>query len=420
MSVASTGQQFNAFTGRIVAEGYSTSGKAVVDLAAGTYFIETIPRTAFYKSPANFNPVIESSKWQSLTSLGASIFLPKNDSGFELYSKPVFDDGGLSGLANSSFYSGVVWDGTNFCASIQNISTGAASLIAYGTDFVNWEYRDVGSQWAVATNSSGANNFVYNADVTNKYVFCVSTTSTTGALWTSTDFITWTSRNLPVGAEPGGPVGVVINSNATNKYVLYLGSGSGNFFCYSTNAVTWSQATFTYNNFVRGFGATNNTASTNQIYVYPADLASGNNMLTSTDGVTWTSRSSGFVTAGTHVVYFDNKYYFFHGSTNYSYSTDGVTWTTATNLHMTPSSNIKSVIFDNKLYVAGGTSGWFNITTNGTTWTLERFNTNNTIALATDGTNLYWHTTSGNANSGKARPPLWYRIYAVNDSTPMA
>lgn len=419
MSVASTGQQFNGYTGRIVAEGYSTSGKAVIDLAAGTYYIETIPRNYFYKSPANLNPLNETDKWGGSASLAGTIFLPKNDSGFELYSRPVFDEATLSGLANSSFYSGVVWDGTNFCASIQNVSTGAASLIAYGTDLVNWEYRDVGSQWAVATNSSGANNFVYNADVTNKYVFCVSTTSTTGALWTSTDFTTWTSRDLPVGAASGGPVGVVINSNATNKYVLYLGSGVGNFFCYSTDAVTWSQSTFTYSNFARGFGATNNTASTNQIYVYPADITGGNNMLTSTDAVTWTSRSSGFATSGRLAVYFDSKYYFFHSSTNYSYSTDGVTWTTATNLQMTPSSSIKELIFDNKLYVAGNNSGWFNVTTNGTTWTLERF-ASSSVALATDGTSLYWHTTSGSANGGKMRPPLWYRIYAVNDSTPMA
>lgn len=424
MSTMFTGKQYGAYTGRIAAEGFEPSGKAIINLSAGNYFIEVLPRSFYYRSPANFSPVSETNKYGAATWLAGTsvVFLPKNDSAFELYSRPIQIDITSSTLAPTTLYPGVVWDGTNFCGVPAALTAGVgSSLIAYSTDFISWEYKDVGANLPVATygGSVTPNAFTYNANVTNKYVFCVTTNLGAGSVWTSTDFTTWTSRSIPVTSLPGdGPKGVIINSNATNKYVLYTGAGNSNSLCYSTDGITWTQATFTFNGFLSGFVATNDTASTNEIYVYSANLTSGNNMLTSTDGVTWTSRSSGFAESGYGVVYFNNKYYFFHSSTNYSYSTNGVTWTTGTNLPVANFSSAKPIIFDNKLYVYGSTSPWYNVSTDGTTWTLEPIAGG--AHLATDGTTLYWYSSSGTFNAGKLPAPLWYRIYAVNDSTPLA
>lgn len=422
MSISNTGS-FNPLTGVVFAEGYAPSGEVTITLPADTYYIQTIPTTCAMYIPYSNTDI--SPNRASLSYVNA-IFIP-SQLDVTIFSRS--DTAGTNAKtqtrsSNAGVDFGVVLhDGTNFVATLTDSNlSGPAAVLAYGTDGVNWQYKDIGATSArVATALSSVNTFVYNANVTNKYVFCVATNSTTAAVWTSTNFTTWTSRNLPVApSSTSGAAGVVINSNATNKYILNLGGSASNQFCYSTDGATWTNATFTYASTINGAGATNNTASTNQIYVYPGTNAT-NNLLTSTDGVTWTSRSTGQSVAMEEIVFFDSKYYAFSQTTSYAYSTDGVTWTTATlplnaATGTSTSSTTTAIIFNNKLYKI--IAGYHLVTTNGTTWTYGVASASSGYGLIASTNQLYWRLT-GSSNMGPI-VPLYYKIYATNTATQIA
>lgn len=419
MSVNSTYPN-NQYTGVVIAEGYAPSGEATINLSAGTYVFETIPAT-YLRSPENFTGgTSKANEWVAVTGIPSVLFLGRTDSAIELLARTAADLNTLNPIANSAFQSTIIWDGTNFIGQPTGITNNdGAAVLAYSTNGLNWQYKNIGGTRSGATALAGLKTFAYDANVTNKYVFSVATNSTTGALWTSTDFTTWTSRNLPVApSSTSGAAGIVINPNATNKYIISLGGSASNQFCYSTDAVTWTNVTFTYANTVNALGATNNTASTNEIYVYPG-ANSTNNAVTSTDGVTWTSRATGVTAAAHEVVWFNSNYYIFYGNSNsYAYSTDGVTWTTATfpTAVTTPSSTGRwSVILDGKLYRPTNVAGYWGITTNGTTWTFKRYSTAEIQLFAND-TELYQMRTAS-AVFGKLIQPLYYKVYATDDST---
>ena len=79
-------------------------------------------------------------------------------------------------------------------------------------------------------------------------------------------------------------------------------------------------------------------------------------MTTSTDGTTWTTRTSGFGTTTIRgVTYGDGLYVAVGDSGKLTTSTDGTTWTTRTSGFA--STNIKGVTHGDGLYVAVGDSG---------------------------------------------------------------
>jgi hypothetical protein len=143
--------------------------------------------------------------------------------------------------------------------------------------------------------------------------------------------------------------------------ILSVGSTASTFTITRPNAVpsTWttrtSQTTSSMNAATWGAG----------LFV----LGGGNGqMTTSTDGVTWTTRTSGFGTQGIFALTYGNGVYVAGGLVGtLTTSTDGTTWTTRTSNF--GSTAIRALTYGDGLYVAGGETGQLRTSTDAVTWT---------------------------------------------------
>lgn len=314
-----------------------------------------------------------------------------------------------------------VFDGTNYQLSFSSNSPSInmAGLIYYSTDMFTWQTKSIGSTAFMSASETGVNAFAYSTGVTNQYVWCAGVGTTTGAIWVSTDSITWASRDLGVASTTAsGPFGVCINpAAATNKYVLLSRSGSSAMINYSTDGNTWVTAVFGFAGSPSGHVATNGTASTNQIYVYTQATAT-TNVATSTDGVSWTNRSTGLGSSTRQVLWWQNKYWVFASTSSrseYATSTDGVTWTLAyfpfaalTNQNGTP------FIHNNQLWVAGQNGHLYS--TDGVSWAFARGFATQTARVKTDVTPWRALVHVSNANFVRHYQLAAFRIYQVDKS----
>lgn len=179
-----------------------------------------------------------------------------------------------------------------------------------------------------------------------------------GALATSTDGISWTTRSSSLGV--------------TQIYGLSYGGGvfvcaaRGGLLSTSTDGITWT----TRNALSGGFDF--NFARYVNGYHYVGG-ASGV-LRRSTDGVTWSSASSHTMTTYdiAYGVVGGTGYYVLVGTSGYvSSGTDGVTWTSRTGFG---SSDVRAVTYGNGLFVAGGSGGLIRTSTNGQGWTTQTSN----------------------------------------------
>ena len=150
-------------------------------------------------------------------------------------------------------------------------------------------------------------------------------------------------------AGGGGVGGNYYNITAAGTYTVDLAAGL--YSVASTGEVT-----------VGGVSVDENLALVN----YASDITSI--VTTSTDGTTWTTRTSGFGTTSIRgVTYGDGLYVAVGDDGTLTTSTDGTTWTTRTSGFGTTS--IRGVGYGDGLYVAVGASGKLTNSTDGTTWT---------------------------------------------------
>jgi hypothetical protein len=149
----------------------------------------------------------------------------------------------------------------------------------------------------------------------------------------------------------------------------------------TTNGVDWTTRT-------SGFGSTLIYGVTYGDGLYVAVGESGT-MTTSTDGITWTTRTSGFGTTTIRgVTYGDGLYVAVGVSGTLTTSTDGITWTTRTSGFGT--TLIYGVTYGDGLYVAVGSSGKLTTSTDGITWTTRTSGFGSTIIFnVTYGDGLY-------------------------------
>ena len=132
--------------------------------------------------------------------------------------------------------------------------------------------------------------------------------SETNNLYTSTNFNTWTTRTTTTT-----PLRTVRYLNN-----LYVTAGDGGFLATSTDAITWTSRTSGTTSTINGL------AYGNGVYVYAGD---GGVVATSTDAITWTSRTSNTTSEITNLIY-GNKFVAIGSSYNGT-STNGITWSTA-------------------------------------------------------------------------------------------
>jgi hypothetical protein len=179
---------------------------------------------------------------------------------------------------------GITWSSSTF----NHLSSATYYAIAAG----NNRYVIVGdnSEIAYSTSTPFSWTRVTNASANHRAItfgnnlFVVG--GTQGALHTSTDAITWTTRTSGFGTSQ-------INA-LTFGNGIYVAAGAAGTLTTSTNGTTWTTRT-------SGFGTTNIFGLTysNGSFVAVGDAGQ---LRSSTDGITWTSRTSGFGTSAINAV----------------------------------------------------------------------------------------------------------------------
>jgi hypothetical protein len=112
---------------------------------------------------------------------------------------------------------------------------------------------------------------------------------------------------------------------------------------------------------------------------------------TSTDGITWTARTSG-TTSTINALTYGNGLYVYAGNAGIlGTSTDAITWTARTS---GTTSNINALTYGNGLYVYGGGSGTLRTSTNGITWTARTSGTSSLITSLAYGNGVYVYTAA--------------------------
>jgi len=199
----------------------------------------------------------------------------------------------------------------------------------------------------------------------------------------ATGQITWTNRY----SNPAD--GNALNTFAYNGSNLYVGAGENGFLYTSTDGQTWTSRT-------SGFGG---NAISKVVYGNGIFVAVGQNgtITTSTDGTTWTARTSNMSTNWIRYVYYANGYFVAvgngGGSTNtggVTYSTDGITWTRKS---MTPTigTTYWTVTYNGTNWFVGGTASGSNnaiyASDPSSTWTSISVDVGNTVVWSEyDGT----------------------------------
>lgn len=201
--------------------------------------------------------------------------------------------------------------------------------------------------------------------------------TTTGGFLTSSDGTSWTTATL--SQFPATSVTSIAYGNS-----LWAAVGQAGSINVSTdNGVTW-------NSRVSGVGVTsiNSIAFGNGIFVAGYNSSSASRaIITSTDGITWTTNRNAFTTSITSVD-FGNGIFVAGGITGFlRTSTDGISWTSRNSTF--GSTSISSLAYLNGLWLAGGPAGKFSTSTNGVTWDTANFVLPNQIFSIAYGNSKY-------------------------------
>lgn len=291
------------------------------------------------------------------------------------------------------------WTGTRFLGVFQG---SFSTTVAISTN---------GLAWTTSTVPNGVyNDLVSNAD--NSLYFAANGLTSPGI--TSTDLITWTTVNQPSGpAQWGGCIWY------NNKFLLFAGNNSQNTtLASSTDAIGWSFASnsgtaiydvkFLNNLYVAigvnirpsisystdGYSWTNNVikATTNALLsiTYGAStyvaVGGGGTLLTSTDLINWTLKTSGTSTFNC-VEYGAGLFVAVGAASTIVTSPDGITWTTRT--AAVASRNLTHVSYTGNAFIVADASGSIHRSLNGISW----------ISTYTGPAALYDTVYSGDNNS---------------------
>ena len=169
----------------------------------------------------------------------------------------------------------------------------------------------------------------------------------------STNRTTWTTPTTPYLAS---------NNTATCQAfgnAVYVVAGGGGQIMSSTNGTTWTARTSGTASTIRGIRFANNQ------FVASA----GTSVVQSTDGVTWTLHATTGVQSEHAPAYGTQGWFVAQTPNLYATSPDGTTWTTRTNSIST--SSIYAATFGNGVYLMGGSNGALIRSTNITTWAAQ-------------------------------------------------
>lgn len=219
---------------------------------------------------------------------------------------------------------------------------GTTGGLASSTDLVTWSYSSLGS----------AGNM--RVRYLNGLYIAAGDFST---ILTSTDAITWTPRSSRV------PNGSTCWTLAVGPTVMLAGSQTGGYISATNDGIGWR------------YGATWSTPHREIAYLNNTYLAAGGSgaFQTSTDAVTWTTRSVSFGSSLIYSITFGNGVYVLGGAGGrMTTSTDLATWTVRTSQFGT--SIIQGLAYGAGVYVAVGAGGRLTSSTDAITWTARTSN----------------------------------------------
>lgn len=257
---------------------------------------------------------------------------------------------------------------------LQANGSGGASFLTLPVDKSYW----VEITGALAGSSLGITDQAYVV----QNVDSAQTDITIGG--TRADFTSYSTRritslsNLGSVGDNGGvawstiSTGIATTRNAAcieyggSSYVIGASAG---VLMTSPDGTTWTSRTSGFTNTIE------DAVYGNSLWVI---VGSDGKISTSTDAVTWTSRTSGFGANSIYAVdYNGSRYVAVGASGTISTSTDGTSWsTTASNFS---TSDIYDVVYADGKFVAVGASGKIDTSTDGITWTSRTSNTAQTL-----------------------------------------
>jgi len=214
-----------------------------------------------------------------------------------------------------------------------------------------------------------------------------------GGLGTSTDGITWTARTS----------GTTSTINAlVYDGTLYHAHGC-NFGLTSTDAITWT----TNSTYTGTTSTVNSIIFAGGIYVFGGQ---GGVLKTSTDGITWTNRTSG-TSSNINALTYGGVYMYAGDGGVLATSTDAITWNAQTS---GTTSSIFSLGYNGSLYLYGGAAGTLASSTNGVTWTPRTSNTTSSINGIASFNGFSAYAAPG-ANMGSSTDGItWYSRVKAN------
>lgn len=167
---------------------------------------------------------------------------------------------------------------------------------------------------------------------------------------------------------------------------LFVKGYSGGTISTSTDGITWT---------ARTSGTTSQISALtygNGLYVA---AGAGGMLRTSTDGITWDTRTSSTTLAISALTY-GNGVYVYGGTGGISTSTDGITWTVRTT-SLVPT----ALTYGNGQYVLATSSGGISTSTNGITWTTRTSGTSSAIYALTYGNGVFVYGGGGTGGVGR-------------------
>ena len=230
-----------------------------------------------------------------------------------------------------------------------HVAVGYNGQITTSTDGITW------------TNRTSGFGVTYIRAVTFGDGLFVAGGDSNGKMSTSPDGITWTTRT----SNTGNDIYSLTYGNG-----LFLAGGKASAFSTSPDGITWTSGDTGF----PGVNAPiNGLAYGNGVYVAVGQYYDGSDfqarMATSTNGSSWTNRTSQFSSSNIRGVTFGDGLFVAVGfDGQLTTSTNGTTWNSRTS-GFGSTDDIYSVTYGDGLYVAGGEDGEMRASPDGITWT---------------------------------------------------
>lgn len=150
---------------------------------------------------------------------------------------------------------------------------------------------------------------------------------------------------------------------------VYVAIGTYGTVASSTDGITWTNRTSNTGNDI------NKVIYANGLFV---TCGSGGHIVTSPDGITWTLRTSGTTNTLRDIIYANSRFVAVGSSGTIVTSSDGITWTARTS---GTTNSIESITYGNSLFVAVDYSGGIRTSPDAITWTARTSGTTSLTAI---------------------------------------